>query len=245
MRKTKGVKGKALKNTYDSLLAKSHKKGAPVQVVQPAKDNKWGRYYFTRYFRFPVILNEADAHYETTISLLNRCRQEPLGKDCARFVPEELKEELEVASMKFLILFKLGFEYLTMELLDSIYTIKANSEDQEKTSWEDEELVPRINILKNELGYKIDTPGCLTLLFDRRDIVEHPSSSRIYNSDKNSWKSVHLAWVLNGEIETTNGDIQTFVDGLIEAYEMFRETHKRPGTLNVKRGLRSDDPYRK
>lgn len=245
MRKTKDVKGKALKNTYDSSLAKSHKKGTPVQVVQPAKDNKWGRYYFTRYFRFPAILNKADTHYETTISLLNKCRREPLGKDQVRFVPEKLKEELEIASMEFLMLFNLGFVYLAAELLDSIYAVKSNLEDRKKIEWEKLKLIPQINLLKKELDYKTDIPECLALLFSRRDIVEHPDPSRIYNSDKRSWKNVHLAWILSGEIETINGNIQTFTDGLIEAYEIFREAHKHSGTLNIKRGLRSDDPYTK
>lgn len=71
----KEVKGKALKNAYDKTLAKPHKKGAVVEVVQTAKDNKWGRYYLTKYFRYPYILNKSDDYLCETLSLLDKCRQ--------------------------------------------------------------------------------------------------------------------------------------------------------------------------
>jgi hypothetical protein len=245
MKKVKDIKGNSLKNAYDPALAKPHEKGAVVEIVQTAKDNKWGRYYFTKHFRYPHIFNKADDCHTKTLVLLDKCRQLNVGKDSSRFVSQELKFDIEFVSMEFLILLKLGFEYLTVELLDSINTVKQNLQGLPRIDWENIELKDRIEILKKNLNYKIKTPDCLDTLFQRRDIVEHPSSPRIYNNDEQGWKNVHLAWILSGEIENMCKDLEAFVNGLVRAYDKFIKDNERPGSLEVKRGLKSNDPFKR
>lgn len=248
MKKIKEIVGKRMKNDYDPKLAKPQSKGSSVSLVQSAIDNVWGRYYFPHYFRCGILFEEVETNYKDTMDLLNKCRQLEVRDDNSRLLPEELRNQLEIASTKFTVLLKIAFEYLTIELLGSINNIVSNENKNPITvPWQNLSLEDRIHSLKRALGYNAALPSVLNTLFQRRDIIEHPSSQRIYNNGPHTWKTVHLSWVLSGEIEGMWSDINSFVEGIGKNYEHFTESHKGKGNikLNVKRGLKSNDPFKR
>lgn len=239
--------GSKLKNASDLSLAKSHKEGAVVELVQPAKDNRWGRYYFIHYKRYYLLLNESRKHYNRALLYLKKCRQVPVNeKTRTRHISDDIRDKLEVHSMQYLMLLKTGYEYMTLEMLPSIDHIQQAKQGIPKTEWDKVELLDRIKELKSKLPISRDIPESLFPLFDRRDIVEHPTSERLYNCSENGWKNNHLAWVLSGDMEGTMEKIVHFTNEVIEVFEKYVKDNPIPGTLEgVVRGLKSTDSYKK
>jgi len=108
MKKGKAVKGKSLKNAYDTALAKTHKKGAVVTVVQTAKDNKWGitdddydKFYQT--FRDKIaeidtrssMLQDAEDNYYLTCTYLLELAQ----KAYELFMSSEVEERRQIIKL--------------------------------------------------------------------------------------------------------------------------------------------------
>ncbi len=238
--------GSKLKNESDPSLAKEHKAGAVVELVQPAKDDRWGRYYFNHYQRYWNILNESRRHYNRALIYLKKCRQLPVDtKTQNRHVPEELRDKLEMHSMKYLVLLKMGYEYMTLEMLPSIDHIQEAKQGIAKTDWDKVDLLKRISSLKSKLSISKDVPDCLFPLFDRRDIVEHPNQERLYNATANGWKNNHLAWVLSGDMEGTMEKIVDFTSEIIKVFDEYVKNNPIPGTLEgVVRGLKASESYK-
>lgn len=241
------IRGNKLKNESDPLLAREHKEGAVVELVQPAKDNKWGRYYFNHYRRHYLLLNEARKHYNRTIYYLSKCRKiEVDAQRGTRHIDDNLKEKLDLHSMQFLILLKLGYEYMTLEMLPSVDYIQFKKQGIPRENWDILELNDRLNALVKRLSIKRPIPSKLLEFFLRRDIVEHPQSDRLYNATENGWKNNHLAWILSGEIDAVLTEIVNFTNEVIETFEKYNKDNPIPGTLEgVKRGLKATDPYKK
>ena len=118
-------RGRKLKNLSDTNLARPHKKGTKVYFMSTSVDPKWGRYLYHLYQRHSLILKQSLKYYKRTIELLNQCRQLEVNKKTGfRMIPDNLKNKLEINSMKFLILLKLGLEYLVTEYQPLIREIK-------------------------------------------------------------------------------------------------------------------------
>lgn len=241
------IRGNKLRNESDSTLAHSHQAGAIVSFVQPARDNVWGRYYFVHYMRHYWILSEARLSYRKSLRLLKRCRDlEVNPKTLVRHIPDDLKERLDVASMEYVILIKLGFEYLTAEMMQRINNVRKMKFGLIEIPWEDTQVINRLRTILTNLGSSANIPTTLISLITRRDIVEHPTQERLYNCKENEWKNVHLSWVLSGELEGSLKEIVNFVNPLMKQFEEYAEANKVPGTLTgVKRGIKSTDPYKK
>jgi hypothetical protein len=240
------VVGQKLRDESDPSLARVHKEGAVVQKVQPAKDNRWGRYYFNHYQRYYLILNEARKHYNRTIYYLKQCRKVKVDEvRGTRHVEDSLRDKLEIHSMQFLILTKLGYEYMTHEMLPSVDYIQYKIQGILREDWDKVELLDRLKALVTRLNIKTKIPPKLFELFDRRDIVEHPLSYRLYNSTENGWKNNHLAWILSGEVDGVWTEIINFTNEIIETFANYVKNNPIPGTLGIKRGLKSIDPYKK
>lgn len=241
------VSSNKLRNATDPSLARPHKQGAVVELVQPAKDNRWGRFYFNHYKRYYLLLNQSRKHYNRTIYYLKQCRSiEVDAQRGTRHIDDNLKEKLELHSMLFLVFLKLGYEYMTLEMLPSVDYIQFKKQNIPRENWDIVELNDRLKALTNRLSIKATIPPKLLDLFKRRDIVEHPLSGRLYNATENGWKNNHLAWVLSGEIEGVLTEIIKFTNEIIEVFDNYVKDNPIPGTLEgVKRGLKSTDPYKK
>jgi hypothetical protein len=241
------AQGKKLKAESDLKLAEPHAKGTEITLVQPAKDNRWGRFHFTHYSRAYALLDVAREHYALSIIYLQECRKVPFDEKLGlRQIPDELRDKLDLHSMQFLMFLKTGLEYLTHEMLPTIDNIQETIHSTPKTNWDVVDLNLRIRALVNKLGITDPIPSSLFLLFDRRDIVEHPTSERIYNSTPAGWKNNHLAWALSGEIEGTLDKIIPFINKISETYIKYRDDNATPGYLTgVKRGMKAKDPFKK
>lgn len=239
------VSGTPLKSTSDSSLAKPHKEGAIVEYVQPAKDNKWGRYYYQQYHRYHVYFVNLESYYKNTFELLSLCRKEKLHNDNARHINSSLRDKLEFNSALYVVTINLAFEYMTIEMLYFLNNILNIKGSDLKVPWENIDLKERIKVLCKNLKLNDKLPEFLTELLNRRDIVEHPSNNRLYNVDQNEWENVHLSWVLSGKIEGSYNKIIDFVNPIIKAFDEYTESNKKPGILKgVVRGLKSLDPYK-
>jgi hypothetical protein len=246
MSKKHNVSGRRLKSISDPTLSLYHPKGTTVSLIQPAIDNIWGRYYFKDYFRSYLFFKIAKIHYKKMITLLTECRKQPIGKDNSRSISDNLRDKLEVESIEFIIFIKLGFEYIIPDMMRSVNNIRERKFNIQKINWENiSSLEDKLKILVKCLGISTSIPNSLSDLFNRRDIIEHPTEDRIYNSLGNGWKNVHLSWILSGEIEKSYEDINTFIIVLKKSYDKYIQNNPIPGVLNVTRGIRAVDPSKK
>jgi hypothetical protein len=125
MSKKQNIRAQKMKNASDPALARSHKEGAVVELVQPANDKKWGRYFFNHYRRYILLLTKSLEEYEETIKLLEECRKIKVDEvRGTRHIETDLRDKLELHSMQFLILLKLGFEYMTLEMLPAVNQVQ-------------------------------------------------------------------------------------------------------------------------
>ena len=238
--------GSKLKNISDPNLAKSHGAGVIVELVQPAKDNKWGRFYFKHYSRYPLIFSDSRKYYNKTLKLLAECRRIPVDNTNNRHIPDKLREKLDIASLKFLVLNKIGLEYLTQEMLPIIHKIKNHKEEIFVLPNEEETTRPKLNAILTALKIKETAPNILVTLLDRRDVVEHPTQNRLYNALPTEWKNNHLSWVLSGEIDGALDHIVPFINLITAAFDKYIADNQIPGSLTgVQRGIRSLEQYKK
>lgn len=243
MKKTT-VSSRKLKNISDSSLAHKHKKGVVVELVQPALDSKWGRFYFLQYRRSMVFLESAESDYVKLMGLLENCRELQADSSGAKLIPTELRDKLERTSVDYLIHVKLGFEYLCEEVLPVMNRICSHFKIQEEMDFVDESLLSKLTMVLSCLGKKMQIPNEIETLLLRRDIVEHPNQERLYSMS--SWKNVHLAWVLSGEIDRTWEIVVILVNQINKNFEEFVAKYPIPGELQgVQRGVRVGEQFKK
>lgn len=240
-------RGKKLKNLSDPTLAHSHKQGATVHFMLTAVDPKWGRYLYCQYRRYGLILSESIKYYRKTIKLLNQCRQLKVEEKTGfRDIPDDLRDKLEISSMQFLILTKLGLEYLVAEYQLGIKQIKDHRKESYTPPLDTDDLGSKLGILKDAIGIKSEIPTQIHTILDRRDIVEHPTTDRLWEGSETGWKTVNLSWVLCGEIEGIIDPIITFVNEFVEKVEAYIKDNPIPGNLTgLTRGLKAGEQYKK
>jgi len=240
-------RGRKLKNLSDPNLAHSHKKGSTVHLLLTSVDPKWGRYLYHLYQRHALILNQSLRYYKKTIMLLNQCRQLNVEeKSGFRMIPDNLRNKLEINSMIFLLLLKLGLEYLVTEYQPVIREIKKHRGESYSDPLDTEDLGNRLKTLKDAIGIKSKIPTQIYTLLGRRDIVEHPTTDRLQEGSETGWKTVNLSWVLCGEIEEIINPIVDFVNEFIEKVVAYKKDNPIPGTLTgLTRGLKAGEQYKK
>ena len=240
-------RGRKLKNLSDPALAHSHAQGATVHFMLTAVDPKWGRYLYCQYRRYGLILNQSLKHYKKTIRLLNECRKLKVEeKSSFRNISDDLRDKLEISSMQFFVLTKLGLEYLVVEYQLAIKQIKEHRGESYTPPLDTDDLGDRLKILKEAIGVKSEIPTQIYTIFDRRDIVEHPTTDRLWEGSETGWKAVNLSWVLCGEIEGIIDPVVTFVNEFVEKVEAYIRDNPIPGTLTgLTRGLKAGEQYKK
>lgn len=238
-------KGTPLRNISDPQIAKPHKKGDVFSLCQFAKDNIWGQYAFCYFPKFPLYFEQVKYYYNETIKVLEECRKvEVHPENKQRFLSYELVSSLENFSSYFLIFNKLAFEYLCEEFLFIINNVEMNHK-REKLEMGELETFEKLKKIKKFLKSRKSPPPILLTLFKRRDIIVHPTRERLYNSDKNEWSNINTCWVLSGKIEINFLEIEKFIEELYNAFERYQKENAKPGKLNVERGIKSLDQYKK
>jgi len=245
-RKIKPI-GRKLKNLSDPNLVKSHKKGTTIYFWLNSVDPKWGRYLYHLYYRHGLILNNSMKYYKKTISLLNKCRQLKVEEETSfRKIPDHLRDKLEINSIQFLVLLKLGLEYLIAEYHEIILEIKKHRGESYTGLIDTDDLGKRLRILKDAIGMKSEIPIQIYTILDRRDIVEHPTTERLSEGSETGWKIVNLSWILCGEIEEIINPIIHFVNDFIKIVEDYRKNNQIPGAFTgVIRGIKAGEQYKK
>lgn len=241
------TRGRKLKNLSDPTLAHSHKQGATVHFMLTAVDPKWGRYLYCQYRRYGLILNQSLKCYKRTIELLNQCRQLKVKeKTNFRDIPDDLRDKLEISSMQFLVLTKLGLEYLVVEYQLAIKQIKEHRGESYTAPLDTDDLRDRLKILKEAIGIKSEIPPQIYTILDRRDIVEHPTTDRLWEDSETGWKTVSLSWVLCGEVEGIIDPVIAFVNEFVGKVEAYIKDNPIPGNLTgLTRGLKAGEQYKK
>lgn len=240
-------RGRKLKNLSDPALAHSHKQGATVHFMLTAVDPKWGRYLYCQYRRYGLILNQSLKYYKKTIKLLNECRQLKVEeKSGFRDISDDLRDKLEINSIQFFVLTKLGLEYLVAEYQLAIKQIKEHRGENYAFPLDTDDLGDRLKILKDAIGVKSEIPPQIYTILDRRDIVEHPTTDRLWEGSETGWKTVNLSWVLCGEIEGIIDPLVSFVNEFVEKVEAYIKDNPIPGNLTgLTRGFKSGEQYKK
>jgi hypothetical protein len=239
--------GRKLKNLSDPSLAHSHKEGANVLFMLTSVDPKWGRYLYCQYRRYGLILNQSLKYYKKSIKLLNECRQLKVQEKTGfRNIPDNLRDNLEINTMQFLILTKLGLEYLFTEYESAIKQIKKHRKENYDPPLDTEDLGSRLKKIKDAIEVKSEIPRQVYTILDRRDIVEHPTTQRLWEGSETGWKTVNLSWVLCGEIDGIISPIVIFVNEFVKKVEAYIKDNPIPGTLNgLTRGLKAGEQFKK
>lgn len=247
MSKNLSPKGRKLKNLSDPTLIHPHESGAVVNFMLTSVDPKWGRYLYGQYRRYGLVLNQSLKFYKKTIKTLNECRSlEIEEKTNFRDVPDKLRDCLEINSIQFLILTKLGLEYLFVEYQLAIKQIKEFRKEEYTPPLDSDDLGTRLKSLKDAIGLEIPIPEDIYTILDRRDIVEHPTIDRLWNGSGTGWKTVNLSWALCGEIEGTAEKVVFFVNEFVKKIEDYIKNNPIPGTLTgLTRGLKAGEQYKK
>ncbi len=161
-------------------------------------------------------------------------------------IPDRLRNKLEINSMQFLLLLKLGLEYLVAEYQSVIREIKKYRGESYTDPLDTEDLRNRLKTLKDAIGIKSEIPTQIYTILNRRDIVEHPTTDRLQEGSETGWKTVNLSWILYGEIEEIINPIVHFVNEFVEKVEAYRKDNPIPGTLTgITRGLKAGEQYKK
>jgi len=239
--------GKKLKNLSDPKLAQPHKKGLKIRFILTSLDTKWGRFSYNLYYRHHIIFEDSLKYYKKTTVLLNKCRKLEVNKDTRfREIPDILRNKLEINSMKFLILFKLGLEYLVSEYQPIIKNIKEHRGEIFCEPSPSKDLGNRLKILKDAIGLKEEVPNQIYILLDRRDIIEHPTKERLSEGSKTGWKTINLSWILCGEVDGIINPIIGFINKFVEKMETYKKDNPIPGKLTgVRRGIKAGEQYKK
>lgn len=247
MSKKIAIKGRKLKNVSDPTLAHSHPQGAKVNFALTSVDPKWGRYLYLQYRRNGFILREGARYYKLALKSLNKCRELPVEeKSGFRKVPDKLKRKLEIQVIQFLVLTKLGLEYLITEYELSIKQIKAKRNEDFLMPVNEEELAKRLETLAKAVGVIAKFPTEIHTIVNRRHIVEHPTTDRLWNGTDTGWKTVNLSWALSGELEGILDPLITYVNEFVEKVEKYIADNPIPGELKIShRGLKAGEQYKK
>jgi len=202
---------------------------------------------YYQYRRYELFFNQALKYFEKTIKLLNQCRQLSIDeKTNLRRVPDGLRNKLEINSAQFLIFTKLGLEYLIAEYQLAIIQIKDHRGESYTPALNTDNLQDKLKNLKDAIGLEIEIPSQIYTILDRRDIVEHPTTDRFWGDTETEWKTVHLSWVLCGEIEGILNPIVHFVNEFVEKIETYIKNNPIPGALTgVTGGLKAGEQYKK
>lgn len=245
---TKSVypKGRKLKNVSDPKQAHAHKAGTKIYFMQTAVDNRWGRYLFNQYYRYPLIFKKGLLHYKYALKALKKCRKLPIDKGNFRTLPLNLRDQLEINTMLFLMLTKLGFQYLVTEYEAPLKQIKKYRKEVFEIPPDTDDLTNRLRALAKGVGVTRGIPSKLHIICDRRDIVEHPTVDRLRNGTDIGWKTVNLSWSLSGEIENIMNEVINYVNEFVKKAEEYIKNNPVPGELKVShRGLVAGEPYKK
>jgi len=247
MSKKLTIKGRKLKNLSDPTLAHSHPQGATVNFALTSVDPKWGRYLYLQYRRNGHILRAGARYYNNALKSLEKCRKLPVeDKTGFRKVPDKLKIQFEIQTIQFLTLTKLGLEYLVTEYELAVKQIKAKRNEDFSMPANVEELAKRLETLANAVGVTCKFPQEIHTIIDRRHIVEHPTTDRLWNGTDTGWKVVNLSWALSGELEGLLDPIVAYVNEFVEKVEKYIADNPIPGELKIShRGLKAGEQYKK
>ena len=247
MSKKLTITGRKLKNLSDPTLTHNHEKGAVVNFALTAVDPKWGRYLYLQYRRYGHILRKGARYYKLALKSLDKCRKLPVkDKSGFRNVPDELKIQFEIQTMQFLVLTKLGLEYLVTEYELAVKQIKSKRNEAFSMPKNEEDLAKRLKILAKAVGVSMELPQEVHTIINRRHIVEHPTTDRLWNGTDTGWKVVNLSWALSGEFEGMLDTIVLYVSEFVQKAEKYIADNPIPGELKIShRGLKAGEQYKK
>lgn len=247
MSKKLAIKGRKLKNLSDPTLAHSHQQGAVVNFALTAVDPKWGRYLYLQYRRNGHILRAGARYYKLALKSLEKCRKLPVkDKSGFRNLPDNLKIQFELQTIQFLTLTKLGLEYLVTEYELGVTQIKAKRKETFSMPSNEEDLAKRLETLAKAVGVTSKFPQEIHTIVDRRHIVEHPTTDRLWNGTETGWKVVNLSWALSGEIEGILDPIVDYVNEFLKRAEKYIADNPIPGELKIShRGLKAGEQFKK
>lgn len=240
------MKGKKLKNIADPKLAKVHNKGAKVAPVLSALDKRWGRYYFTHSYKWPILLGKTEKAYVNILESLKKARDLEVGtENRSRFLTDDLRDVIFLNSEEYLTSFYLTLSYFASELL----WILNNSHQHRNIPLEvndNDILVERLKQVIRIISSSVAIPEELHQILEQRDVFTHPTFQRIFpvNPDVN-WKENPIAWVLSGDLEDTYTKLEDFIKAVYTDFEKYIKEHPTgPVTFKVERGVKVLESYK-
>lgn len=240
--------GKKIRVTSDPKLAKSHKKGAVVDFVQPAV-HPLGLIYVHYPYYWSLHARYSSLAYERLKSYIDVVLAQPADKSNARSIHDfNLINKMYKATCDLVIHSYLLFEYLSLSILTAVYLYPgANDEDKKKFQGvEQYELKDKVrHILKNIIKRPdlVNSKG-YSMLFQEleqiRHSINHPTNDSVYNAGKNTWDKVPLAWAISGKAIKYFDEMTMLFNAMYKEWNKVQPQYSKPVTLTgVQRGIES------
>lgn len=239
--------GKKIKVTDDKKLAKPHKEGAIIELIQPSIHNQFGLIFFLVPSYSLYHARIADHAYKR----LERYQQTILkispDKTNSRLISDlEFLGKIYQAGFDLVIHTYLAFDYLCLDILRAAYFPQDELTFKKLEGKEVKEKLKHIftQILNQEPSEKEYSK--LVEIENIRHNFIHPKIERIYNAKENEWDKVPLAWVIAGKYKQSYLKTRKMFAGILKKWSKEKVKYQKPGTLTrVKRGIKSLHPFKK
>jgi hypothetical protein len=238
--------GKNLKLVSDPKLAKPHEAGTVVELTQPVLHNQFGVVNFITPKFHPYHLNRAEESFKKLESLENKILELPINSDNARMIADlSFLGEIYNCGFDLVVHLYLGFDHFLLDMLSTVYL-----DQQRRKQANDWKTMIRLNhVLKKVLNRNdlISSSGYAKFVEIKivRHAFNHPTTRRVYNGNVGQWDEVPLAWIISGKYKKAYKESRKLFEELNKIWEVEKEKYKRPGTLNVQRGIKSLHPVKK
>lgn len=240
--------GKQVKMQSDPTLAKPHSAGAVVELVQPAVHDL-GLIYIGHPYYWVLHANYANAGYKRLKKYIDKVLQQNPDQSNVRSIQDsKLITKIYKATCDLVIHTYLSYEYFVLFVLTSVY-LNPRSTEADKKKFADLELKELKEKTKHILIEIINKPSLVnspgySMLFQEleqiRHAINHPKNENIYNSGKNSWDKVPLAWGISGKAFKFFDESAKLFNEMYKAWQSVEPIYSKPGNLTgVQRGIKS------
>lgn len=233
-----GIKSKPV---ADPALARDHKAGASVIIVQQAEHTQLGTISYEVRMLWQLHIAMAFQGFEFLLSVHEQIARVPI--DTANSRTLVARSDPDLAAMAY----GAGVQMV----LNVVLTMQHFCEEVERRLGAEQDRTgtvgERIKRVFGLAGLAIDTQGYSAFqeMVERRDAIEHPKRESVRNSHATDWDKVPIGWLLTERAPRAFERWEIWFRSAVEQWKRHPAMQPRPGTLTVTRGIRSDRQAKK
>jgi hypothetical protein len=229
-----------IKLESDLSLARVHKQGALVEVVQASLHSNYGLIY-TLWPKYWVLhAQTAEKHYNRLKKIDLKILQVEVRSDGSRVLDEKLTKMLYTEGVGLALNVELMVEHFCLEVKR---TAKVDFQDRDDTS-------QKLLLVLSEIDYRDirQDPGYQSFghLLHCRHNITHPTLNNTYDGTNGStWDEVPLAWIASGKAIKAWEEFAPLFEDICRYWgEYAHENFAAPATLTLQRGMKSKHSFK-